>query len=136
VTRNERGDRIAHATKITPEGSRRLCEAAGITPPQWEDREWPEDEMRQQTKSLTGRDFDDIISERDILSRRPYLCASCGGTFTVDEYFRIQLSTNLNDKDNPFESNSAIHESCGGIYPIDSIPSRSVRHVFRADYPE
>ena len=129
MTLNESGDRIAYAMKITPEGSRRLCEAAGITPPQWEDREWPKHQTRRQTKSLTGRDFDDIISERDILTRRPYLCASCDGTFSVDEYDRIHLSTKLNDKENPFESHIAIHESCGGIYPISGV----VRHVFRAD---
>jgi hypothetical protein len=133
VNLTQDGGNTAYAIKITHESRRRLCEAAGITPPEWEDREFPEHELRQQTKSLTGHNLEDVLSEKDILSRRPYACASCGGAFTVDEYWRIQTSAEMNEGANPFESNAALHESCGGNYPIDSNPSGSVHHFFR--YP-
>ncbi len=127
---HRRGSSTAYATKITPEAQRRLCEATGITPPEWKDREFPEHELRQQ-KTLTGRNLEDILSDGDILSRRPYVCFVCRGSFTVAEYWRIQLWAEMNEAANPFESNAAMHESCGGNYPIDNISSGDFHHFFR-----
>jgi hypothetical protein len=47
------------------------------------------------------------------MSRQQYLCTSCGETFTIDEYFDIEIWARTNDKVNPFESNAAVHETCG-----------------------
>jgi hypothetical protein len=105
-------DDVAYATKISPEGTRRLCEAAGITQSKWEDREFPEPDTREQTRQLTGRDLDELITERDIVSRRPYICASCGRTFTVAEYFRIKGLARRGHRPNPFGSGDEVHESC------------------------
>lgn len=121
------GENTACAIKITREAHIRLCEAAGINPPEWQDRFWPEHEMRAQTLSLTKRDLDGILFEDDI-SRRPYLCTSCGGNFTVDEYVRIEIWAEVNHNVNPFETNSAIHEGCGN-YSTDV--ESALRHFFR-----
>lgn len=107
------GDHTACAIKITREAQIRLCEAAGIGPPKWEDRSWPEHELRAQTLSLTQHDLDEILFEEDVVSRRPYLCTSCGGNFTVDEYVDIQMWAEVNHKVNPFEADTAIHGACG-----------------------
>ena len=63
-------------------------------------------------KALTGRDFDDIIREGDILSRRPYFCATCGGTFTIDESKKVSGTARRKSQTNPFGSGSETHEVC------------------------
>ena len=105
-------DNIAYATRISPEGQERLCRTAGIEPPEWEDQEFPEPDTREQTRQLTGRDFDDLIEDADDLSRRPYLCSVCGGTFTIDEYQKIKGMARRNHEPNPFLSREASHEDC------------------------
>lgn len=131
VTPSRYGENTAYAIKITREAQLRLCEAAGVNPPEWEDRVWPEHEMRAQTMSLTERDFDEILFDKDIVSREPYLCSSCGGKFTVDEYHRIQMWADANHKENPFEANAAIHEACGNYSTeIPASPS-DWQHFFR-----
>ncbi len=103
---------IAYATKVSPEGQKRLCRAAGITPPEWEDREFPEPDTREQTRQLTGLDFDDLVTDEDILSRHPYTCVICGGTFTVDQYWAVKYLARRNHSPNPFEKGEQCHESC------------------------
>ena len=105
-------DHIAYATRISREGQERLCVAAGIDAPQWEDREFPEPDTREQTRQLTGRDFDDLITDQDILGRRPYLCAICRGTFTVDEYQRVKGLARRGGRPNPFGTGDETHEAC------------------------
>jgi hypothetical protein len=108
-------DDIAYATRISRTGSQRLCAAAGIEPPEWEDREFPEPDTREQTRQLTGLDFDDLIKDQDILSRRPYLCAVCGGTFTVGQFRRVKWLARRNGEPDPFgtEDGAQTHEACG-----------------------
>jgi hypothetical protein len=125
------GDNTAYAITITRAAQVRLCDAAGINPPEWEDRAWPEHEMRAQTKSLTRRDLDEILHAEDVVSRRPYLCSSCGGTFTVDEYVRIEMWADVNDRVNPFESNVAIHEACGNYSTKIPASDSDWQHFFR-----
>jgi hypothetical protein len=46
-------DDIVYAIRISPHGAALMCAAAGITPPEWEDREWAEVDVQRQTRSLT-----------------------------------------------------------------------------------
>ena len=107
-------DDIAYATRISRAGTQRLCAAAGIEPPEWEDREFPEPDTREQTRQLTGLDFNDLIKDQDILSRRPYLCAICGGTFTVRQFQRVGWLAGRNGRPNPFRTpdEAQTHEAC------------------------
>jgi hypothetical protein len=131
MTPTRDGENTAYAIKITREAQVRLCEAAGINPPEWEDRAWPEHEMRAQTLSLTERDFDEILSGNDIVSRQPYKCTSCGEQFTIDEFNRIQRWADANHTDNPIEANAAIHESCGGYSTEVPASPSDFQHFFR-----
>jgi hypothetical protein len=70
-------DDTIYAIKISPAGSASLCAAAVVAPPDWGDREWLID-IQRQTRSLTGRELDEKISEDDIVSRRLFRCAVCG----------------------------------------------------------
>jgi hypothetical protein len=121
----------AYAIKITREAQVRLCEAAGINPPEWKDRAWPEHEMRAQSLSLAGRDFDDIVSDRDVVSRHPYRCSSCGDAFTIDEFRRIQRWADANHMEDPFEANAAMHEACGEYSTEVPTSPTDWQHFFR-----
>jgi hypothetical protein len=79
-------DDVVFAIRISPEGAARMCSAAGITPPDWEDREWAEIDAQRQSQSLAGRDLGEIISEGEIVSRRPFRCTVCGDTFTTKQF--------------------------------------------------
>jgi hypothetical protein len=65
-------DDIVYAIKISPHGAALMCGAAGITPPEWEDRDWAESDVQRQARSLTKRPLDELITEVDIVSRRPF----------------------------------------------------------------
>jgi len=68
--------------------------------------------MRYQTWSLTGLDVDDLVTEADILSRRPSLCTVCGGTFTVEQFRRVRHRTRVTGEPNPFVSDRQTQEVC------------------------
>lgn len=55
-------DDVAYAIKISAAGAARMCADAGIQPPEWQDREWAEIDVRRQTQSLTGSSLDEVIS--------------------------------------------------------------------------
>ena len=105
-------DNIAYAITVGPEGQKRLAAAAGMAPRTWDDREFSEPEAREQARRLTGRDFDDIITEGDILTRRPYRCAVCDGCFTIDQYWKVRKIFRQNGQANPFRSGAETHHNC------------------------
>jgi hypothetical protein len=105
-------DDVMHAIRISAHGWALLCAAAGIAPPKYEGREWAEPDVQDQTQSLTGRPLSSIIAEGDIISRRPYRCASCGGTFTIEEFHRLRDLARRADALRPFDSVEPVHESC------------------------
>jgi hypothetical protein len=101
-------DEIVYAIGISAHGAALLCSAAGISPPEWEDREWAEPMVRSQTLGLTKRSLEEIIAEDDILSRRPIVCSLCGGSFTVDQYDRLGRM----HRDRRYETVGLVHEGC------------------------
>ena len=103
---------IAYAIKINPHGSALMCAAAGIVPPEYEDREWAELDIQDQCRSLTGRPLDEVIAQDDIVSRRPFRCAVCGDTFTTDEFRRLRRLSRENGLPRPFDSGETFHEGC------------------------
>src|ERR1700728_3721377 len=105
-------DDIIYAVKISPTGSARLCAAAGIDPPDWEDQEWAEIDVQRQTQSLTGRKLVEIISEDDIVSRRPFRCTVCGEPFTIEQFDRLPHLHREPGEPRPFDSVDPIHEAC------------------------
>jgi hypothetical protein len=105
-------DDTVYAIKISPTGAARLCAAAGIAPPDWEDREWAEIDVQRETQSLAGRKLDEIISEDDIVSRRPFRCTICGEPFTIDQFDRLRRLHRERGKPRPFDSVDPIHEAC------------------------
>jgi hypothetical protein len=107
-------ENIACAITIGPEGQKRLTAAAGMAPRKWEDREFSEPEAREQARRLTGQDFDDIITEDDILTRRLYRCAVCDGCFTTDQYWEVRNIFRQNGQANPFRSGAETHLNCVG----------------------
>ena len=100
------------AIVISPKGAERLCAAAGLDPPAWERMQTPEPVLREQTRQLTGQQLEDIITEEDVLSRRPYLCGVCGGTFTTDEFSRLRHDARQNGLPDPFATDRPVHGSC------------------------
>ena len=64
------------------------------------------------TRQLTGQNFDDLITENDVLSRRPYLCRVCGRTFTIDEFNRTRHDARVNGLLDPFAANAPVHRDC------------------------
>ena len=105
-------DGIVCAIRISPHGAEQLCIAAGITPPKWEDREWADIDVQRQVQSLTRRPLHEIVSDDDILSRRPYRCAICDGTFTVRQFDHLQKLSRRSGTPRPFDSGHPIHEEC------------------------
>ena len=51
-------------------------------------------------------------TEREILSRRPYVCAACGGTFTVAQFHGARHQARIRGEPNPFISGQEVHEEC------------------------
>src|SRR5580692_12855551 len=105
---------VVYAIKISPAGTARLCAAAGTTPPVWEDREWAEIDLQRQAQSLTKRHLDELIGEDDIVSRRPFRCSVCGGTFTVQQFDQLRRLNREKGKPRPFDSGDPIHDECSG----------------------
>ena len=105
-------DNVASAIRISHDGQQRMRHVAGIWNTEWEDQEFPESDTRRQASRLVGRELDDLITEADVVSRRPYVCASCGGTFTVSEYFKVKGNARRNNQPSPFGSGSEAHEAC------------------------
>jgi len=105
-------DKVAHAIRLSPEAQLRLRKAAGIASIDLYGDESPEPDTRDQTRSLTGLDFDDLVKEGEILSRRPYVCAVCEGTFTVEQFHRVRHEARIRGEPNPFTSGQEVHEEC------------------------
>ena len=105
-------DDVAYAVRLSAEAQLRLQEAAGITSVDLHEGEFPETDTRDQARSLTGLDFDDLVKEGDILSRRPYACGTCGGTFTIEQYRQVRRRARISGEPNPFTSGQAVHEEC------------------------
>ena len=100
------------AISLGPKGTERLCSAAGLPTPPWIRRETPEPVVQNQTRQLTGRSLEDIITADDILSRRPYRCAICGGTFTSVEFSRLRDEARRNGLVDPFSTEAPVHGRC------------------------
>jgi hypothetical protein len=100
------------AISISPKGTERLCGAAGLPTPPWIRGETPEPVLQNQTRQLTGRSLEDIITADDILSRRPYRCAICGGTFTSVEFSRLRHEARRNGLVDPFSTEAPAHGRC------------------------
>jgi hypothetical protein len=105
-------DDLAYAIKISPHGAVLLCSAAGIEPPKWEDREWVEPIVQSQSWGLATRNLYEIISEDEIISRRPIRCAVCGGTFSIDEFMRLRDLSRRHRLPDPHETIQITHEKC------------------------
>jgi hypothetical protein len=105
-------DDLAYAIKISPEGWVLLCSAAGIEPPEWKDREWPEPMVQSQTWGLARKNLFEVISEEHIMSRRPLLCPECGGTFEADQFMRLRRSNLEKGLPDPNETLELAHEVC------------------------
>jgi hypothetical protein len=103
---------IAFAITITPEGQRKLREAAGIDNSDWFEGDYPETDVRDQARTLVGRELYELISDSDIAGRRAYLCESCGGTFTVQEYREMKGAARRRGDLNPFLSDRVAHLNC------------------------
>ena len=69
-------------------------------------------DARRQTRSLAGRELDEIISEDDIVNRRPCRCTVCGGTFTVEQFDRLRRLHSESGKPGPFDCVDPVHETC------------------------
>ena len=106
------GPDIAYAIEITPEGQRKLRDSAGIENPDWFEGDYPEPDVRDQALKLAGRELDELIGDADIAGRRPYLCASCGGTITVQEYREVKGAARRRGERNPFLSDRVTHANC------------------------
>ena len=105
-------DDVACAIRLNAEAQLRLRKAAGISLVDIYEDEFPEPDTRHQTRSLTDLEFDDLVKEGEIISRRPYRCTVCGGTFTIDQYHRIQHQARIIGEPNPFTAGRAVHEEC------------------------
>ena len=105
-------DDLAYAIKISPSGSDRICAAAGIEPPEWQDREWAEIDVRRQLRSLASRSLEDVITDADIASRRTYRCAVCAGTFTIQQFDDVRRRSRERHEPRPFETSEPIHVDC------------------------
>ena len=103
---------VVQAISISPKGTERLCGAAGLPTPPWKRRETPEPVLQNQTHQLTGKSLEDIVTEDDVLSRRPYRCAICGGTFTFVEFTRLRHEARRNGVGDPFSTDAPVHGSC------------------------
>jgi hypothetical protein len=103
---------IVYAVEITPEGQRKLRDAAGIENSDWFVGDYPEPEVRDQALKFAGRDFNEVVGDADIAGRRPYLWASCGGTFTVQEYREVKGTARRRGELNPFLSDRVTHSNC------------------------
>ena len=107
-------DDIAYAIRLTPEGEARLAMAARAQLSQWSVLEWAEPFLREACLQLTRRRLEEVISPDDVISRRPFLCAKCGGTFTVAEYESIKGAAGRRGTPDPFWSGKAMHRRCEG----------------------
>jgi hypothetical protein len=105
-------DELAYAIRISREAQQRLRKAAGIDSVDWAEGEFPEPDTRDQTRKLTGLDFDDLVKQDEILSRRPYVCGTCEGTFTLEQYQRVRHLARIKEEPNPFGSGREVHEAC------------------------
>ena len=103
---------IVCAIEITPKGQRKLREAAGIENSDWFEGDYPEPDVRDQALKFAGRDLNELVSYADISGRRPYLCASCGGTFTLQEYREVKGTARKRGELNPFMSGRVTHLNC------------------------
>jgi hypothetical protein len=100
------------AISIGPKGAERLCAATGLPTPPWEQRETPEPVLQNQTRQLTGKSLEDIITEDDVLSRRPYRCGICGGTFTTEEFNALRGEARRSGLPDPFMADAPVHRRC------------------------
>ena len=103
---------IVYAIEITPEGQTKLRDAAGIENSDWFVGDYPEPDVRDQALKFAGRDFDELVTDTDIAGRRPYLCASCCGTFTLQQYREIKGTARGRGELNPFLSDRQTHSNC------------------------
>jgi hypothetical protein len=100
------------AISLGPKEAERLCAAAGLPTPRWTRRETPEPVLQNQTRQLTGKSLEDIITEDDVLSRRPYRCGICGGTFTTEEFNRLRHDARRSGRPDPFMADAPMHRGC------------------------
>jgi len=103
-------DDIACAMRLRDEAQLRLRNAAAITLADIVEDEAPEPDTRAQTQRLTGLTFDDLVKKGDVLSRRPYVCAGCGESFTVEQYHHVRNRARISGEPKPFTSGRAVHE--------------------------
>ena len=105
-------DDLAYAIKISPHGAALLCSAAGIDPPVWEDREWAEPLVQSQSWGLTRKSLYEIITDDDIVSRRPLLCARCGETITAAQFMEMRSQSKRKGLPDPGATLVATHQEC------------------------
>ncbi len=105
-------DDLAYAIKISPHGAALLCSAASIDPPSWEDREWAEPVVQSQSRGLTGKSLYEIITEDEIVSRRPLLCVKCGETITAAQFMEMRSLSKREGLPDPGETLVATHQEC------------------------
>lgn len=104
---------IVHAVTVNRAAQRRLCEAAKISPiPDWRNEGTPEPDLREMTRQLAGRDFDDLVKPQEVLSRTPYICVVCGDTFTSDEFRQTRHAARTVRLANPFTTGHQTHIRC------------------------
>ena len=103
---------VACAIRLTPAGEARLAAAAGTQLSEWNALEWGEPFLREACRQLTGQALEEVITEGDVISRRPFLCAKCGGTFTVAEYESIKGAAGRRRTPDPFWVDEARHRHC------------------------
>ena len=68
--------------------------------------------LRNQTRQLKGKHLEEIITEDDVLSRRPYRCGICGGTFTSEEFKRLPGEARRSGLPDPFLADAPVHRGC------------------------
>jgi hypothetical protein len=109
-------DEIVYAITVSRAAQRRLCEAANITPvPEWRGEPFPEPELLQITRQLTGREFDDLVRPDEILRRAPYTCAVCGRTFTPADYRKARHAARRAGVLNSFLNGHPAHVACSDV---------------------
>jgi hypothetical protein len=53
-----------------------------------------------------------IVSPDEVISRRPYRCAICGGIFITQQFDKVRTMSGERHEARPFETAQPIHEGC------------------------
>ena len=114
-------DDVLYAVRLNREARERLCALAGVLTPDESTIETPEPLLAEITKSLVGKPLEELMGDEDLVSRRPYLCSRCAGTFTIDEYWLIRYAARHRFDPgpgrvfvDPFAAGPQVHARCEG----------------------